>query len=374
MTIKKQYFKLSKEEFEKYIDELRNDNHAYHFFGNEFFFVPTKQTNELILSLHKKQLEIDSFINNLDEYKKQTIINFFIIDEIKTTNSIENIYSTRHDIFSIMKDVKSVNDKHIKSLLQAYELLSFDIKDEYSIREIYDLMMKNSYNNKADIPDGKLFRKEDVEITGGIKIYHKGFYPEDKIISSIKEFLSFYLNKEIDIYERLIISHFLFETIHPFYDGNGRLGRLLFSIELYKETNSILSYTIATSIDKNKKDYYKSFEKARDRYQYGYLNDYFIDISNILIQGFNETLNDLSNKYSLYKNNQQTFNNKSMNMIYDLLLWNTYFTYYGISNIDILAKTSLSKRTVINVMNALRENNQLIDFKIGKETYHKLVI
>lgn len=54
--------------------------------------------------------------------KKNQLINTFIVEEIKTTNKIENIHSTRHDIFSLINNVNSVNDKHIKSILQAYNL------------------------------------------------------------------------------------------------------------------------------------------------------------------------------------------------------------------------------------------------------------
>ena len=373
INIKKDYFKLSQEDFNQKLNNLINDEMTYHFFNNEYHFIPTKETNELILAMHIKKLTNDNFVEKLDEFKKKQLINTFIVEEIKTTNKIENIHSTRHDIFSLINNVNSVNDKHIKSILQAYNLLDFEITDIYSIRSLYDLMMKDSFKSNDDKPDGKIFRKENVEISDGLNSFHKGFYPESKIIDAMKECLSFYNNNSINIYERLIISHFLLETIHPFYDGNGRLGRLLFSKSLFKESNSVLSYAISYSINQNKQKYYNALQSGRNRYSFGFINDYFMDMSNILLSGFDKVYNDLLNKNEIYNNNLNKLKlSSSEQKIYEILLWCSCFTHFGISNKGIIEYTNLSKRTVINAINQFKADELLVDSKFGREIYHKL--
>lgn len=57
-NIKKDYFKLSQEDFNQKLNNLINDEMTYHFFNNEYHFIPTKETNELILAMHIKQLTI----------------------------------------------------------------------------------------------------------------------------------------------------------------------------------------------------------------------------------------------------------------------------------------------------------------------------
>ena len=179
-NLKRDYFKLSKEEFDKKRDELINNELTYCFFDNAYFYTPTKEINELILALHIEQLTIDSFINKYDSFKQNELIKTFIVEEIKTTNKIENIHSTRHDIFSLMNNVENVKDKHIKSIIQAYSLIDFNISDIYSIRSLYDLMMKDAFKSNEDKPDGKIFRKENVKISNGINSFHKVFILKKK--------------------------------------------------------------------------------------------------------------------------------------------------------------------------------------------------
>ena len=372
-NLKRDYFKLSKEEFDKKRDELINNELTYCFFDNAYFYTPTKEINELILALHIEQLTIDSFINKYDSFKQNELIKTFIVEEIKTTNKIENIHSTRHDIFSLMNNVESVNDKHIKSIIQAYNLINFNISDIHSIRFLYDLMMKDAFKSNDDKPDGKIFRKENVEISNGINSFHKGFYPEEKIIKSMEEFVSLYTNEKIDIYERLILSHFLLETIHPFYDGNGRLGRLLFSKSLYKEKETILAYAISLSISQNKQKYYNALQGGRDRYSFGFINDYFISMCEILTDGFKNVYKGLQEKDKLYNDNLNKLKlSNSASKICEILLWCSCFTYYGITNKQIIEYTKLSKRTVITIINDFKNKNLLLDNKFGKTTYHKI--
>lgn len=59
----------------------------------------------MLLVLNKKILELDFIINSFTNFLKKQIIQSFIIDEIESTNKIENIFSTKHDIFKIINEV-----------------------------------------------------------------------------------------------------------------------------------------------------------------------------------------------------------------------------------------------------------------------------
>lgn len=94
------------------------------------------------------------------------------------------------------------------------------------IRNLYDIILKNAILKK-DLPNGKYFRKEMVYITDGINQIHFGIEGEDNINKNMQDFIDLY-NSKLDTITKMILCHFIFENTHPFYDGNGRLGRYLF--------------------------------------------------------------------------------------------------------------------------------------------------
>lgn len=382
MNLKKIYYQLKKEEFDEYLNNLKKSDSTIRFFKNtkkDYFFHLDEECLKSILELNKFQVKFDSLINSLDSKKNKFIFETFVIDEIKTTNATENIFSTRRNIFGLMNNVASIKDKKVKSILQAYQYIkdnSDNINNLTAIRNVYDIMMKGAYESKDDIPDGIIFRKDIVEITNGIEPIHKGFFPESEIIKGMEEFLDVFNNKEMDIYQRLILSHFLFETVHPFYDGNGRLGRLLFSSGLLNETKSLVAYLISSSINKNKNTYYKVLKEARDSKNFGYLNNYFNIIANIITDGINDAYNKILAQEEEYKKLITEANEKKMTKsekrILEYLILVSCYSYYGTTNNDIIESCEVSKRTVITTIAKLRSEGIIEDTKIGLFEYHKI--
>ena len=77
----------------------------------------------MVISLNKKILGLDFIINSFTEFSKKQIIQSFIIDEIESTNKIENIFSTKYDIFKIISEASKSKEKKIISIANAYQYL-----------------------------------------------------------------------------------------------------------------------------------------------------------------------------------------------------------------------------------------------------------
>lgn len=96
------------------------------------------------------------------------------------------------------------------------------------LRAIYDDVVGDEITDE-DRPNGELFRTGGVEIIGsGERVMHTGAHTE----AHITELLTLMRSEQIPQLLAATAAHFLFEYTHPFYDGNGRMGRYLLALNL----------------------------------------------------------------------------------------------------------------------------------------------
>lgn len=124
--------------------------------------------------------------------------------------------------------------------------------------------------NEADQPDGQLFRKNRVEVTSeGIKVIHRGVEPESKIIEGLSSMLNLIADNDMSRLISAIASHYLFETVHPFYDGNGRTGRYLLALSLKNVLSDLTALSLSRAIAENENLYYSAFATVQNPLNHG---------------------------------------------------------------------------------------------------------
>ena len=109
MSIKNKFHTLDKKEFDEYLNKLKESEGTLIFlsyFDKSFFYYQSNEIDQLLLSLNKAQWKFDNLINSFSYFAKNQIIQSYLIEEIESTNKIENICCTKHDIFSIIKEEK----------------------------------------------------------------------------------------------------------------------------------------------------------------------------------------------------------------------------------------------------------------------------
>ncbi len=115
---------------------------------------------------------------------------------------------------------------------------------------------------------------------------------------------SMYLARKIDIYTGLdipslikgAIVHYYFEYIHPFYDGNGRFGRYLFSMYLARKIDIYTGLSLSYAIFENKKKYSDLFLDTSNRKNYGEITFFVKGMLEFIIQGQESIIKMLKDK------------------------------------------------------------------------------
>lgn len=132
--------------------------------------------------------------------------------------------------------------------------------------------------------DGEIFRQGPVEIRDSRqKVIHSGFSPESQIIEGINAIIKLAHSEEESNLVGIMMSHFMFESIHPFYDGNGRTGRYLLGIQLSKILSPATALTMSSAINQFRNKYYKAFHAVEHRLNRGDGTPFVISMLELLI-------------------------------------------------------------------------------------------
>ncbi|HIC3267629.1 TPA: Fic family protein, partial [Campylobacter jejuni] len=218
----------------------------------------------LIIKASRKLAELNGLSKSIPN--PNILINALILQEAKDSSEIENIITTHDELFlsqidesKLTRAAKEVKD-YENALKKGYELL----KKERLLRNAHILeIQKRLERNNAG------FRKQSGTmlknpITGEIK-----HIPPQNDIQELMRNLEQYINDdtldELDFLVKMAIIHYQFESIHPFYDGNGRTGRIINILYLvYKGLLDLPILYLSAYIVKNKGEYYSLLQKVRD--------------------------------------------------------------------------------------------------------------
>lgn len=220
-----------------------------------------------------------------------------LFDEVISTNAIEGVHSTRRDIEAALEENTGSDRKRFREISHLYLALARNEgllpTSPEELRQLYDKLMDGELA-ADDVPDGELFRKGSVDIHDARqKVVHSGFQPESKIINALKIYLDTVHNTEITGLVPALISHFMFETIHPFYDGNGRTGRYLLGTQLSKLLSPPTALTLSRAINADKSNYYKAFQEVESPLNRGDGTPFALIMLNILIDAQSDLLSNL---------------------------------------------------------------------------------
>jgi len=216
------------------------------------------------VALNVETVKLMSYIQSNDSYGFKAAE-----DEIAASNAIESINFSRESIRNILKGLAPKDDIEDRILGQkkGIEFIAdkSNIITEENLHKLYMMMVGKFLKDEEDkLLEGNLYRHDSVFVVGN-KVEHTGL-DHRKLNEYMKLFIEF-INEKDDIsdFDKGSIIHFYMVHIHPYFDGNGRMARMLhlwFLIQ--KGYAATLFVPFSSLIEKNRNAYYKAISQVED--------------------------------------------------------------------------------------------------------------
>lgn len=253
-------------------------------------------------------------------------------EEIIATSAIESIDFNRSSVRNILKGMapNDENETRIMGLKKGLEFIA-DTNNKINEANLYKLYMLTvgDFLDKDDcLPNGSFYRDDEVYIVGD-SVKHKGLNAKE--VPDFMKQLILFINTEDEINElvKAAVIHFYLAYIHPYFDGNGRISRLLHLWFLIQRGyKSALFIPFSSKIEKSRKAYYDAYTLIEENKKFSGKIDvtpfvlYFIENvynkmndDNVSIEGF-EIYKDAVKKGKITEKEKQ--------------LWDFVLSNYGI--------------------------------------------
>ncbi len=202
---------------------------------------------------------------------EQILISSLTLQEAKDSSEVENIVTTQDDLYragmEIPYDIINAATKEVllyrEAITAGFSLVrNKNILTLNDIKRVQQILESNSAGFRST-PGTQLKRSSDGEV-----VYTP---PQDrnvieKFMANLEQFINDEDMSSLDPLIKMAIIHHQFESIHPFYDGNGRTGRIV-NI-LYLVISKLLDLPIlylSRYITHNKAEYYRLIQAIRDK-------------------------------------------------------------------------------------------------------------
>ena len=354
---------IAEEEYRLRIDNPATYRSGIVFDSHEIFATCVTDLVMHMNDISYAEKAVEKAWGRLPRFAQREYLMQLIAKEVQNTNIIEGVHSTRKELskaldaaseqnkhtrfseftklFLELADSKeksvaeSVADLNVESVADSKESSTSIPQTLQDIRKIYNSIMQGELES-GDIPDGEIFRKKKVSIRDGANnVVHDGDATEAEIQNHLTQMLSLMNSNEVPTLIKACMCHYAFESVHPFYDGNGRTGRFLLALQLHEQLSMPTILSLSSIIYAEKSGYYAAFSKAQELFNCNDLTIFCCTMLQYIKKAQNEVLNNiiLQLKQTLYcmdklfEFSKKTAISKVQYEVMTILLQNKLFSY-----------------------------------------------
>lgn len=330
--------------------------------------IETKNVLRELARAHRYLAELKGISQTIPN--QSILINTLPLLEAKDSSAIENIITTNDELY---KDslfghfFENASAKEVRSYLEAIKtgFERIKIKRYLSINQILEIQECIEHNNAGlrKLPGTELKNSNTGEI-----IYTPPQNHDDvvRLMSNLEKYINNDDMHRVDPLVKMAIIHYQFESIHPFYDGNGRTGRIINILYLVlKGYLNIPVLYLSRYIINSKSDYYRLLQEVRDKENW---EEWILYMLKAIEETSFETIQLISKMRELMQ--QYKHKIRAKYKFYSQELLNNLFRH-PYTKIEFLEKDlKVSRQTASKYLEELAEGGFLKKEKLGKYNFY----
>jgi len=331
--------------------------------------VETKKVLKQVALAHRYLAELKGIAATIPN--EQILINTLTLQEARDSSAIENIITTHDELFRaelqtdlILNTATKEVQNYASALRKGFELVRHD--KILTLNHIKQIQAELEGNNAG-------FRKQlgttlKNAATGEV-IYTPPQHPEDieQLMSNLEQYLNNDELSDIDPLIKMAIIHHQFESIHPFYDGNGRTGRIINVLYLVcKDLLQLPILYLSRYIIENKQNYYQLLQQVRES---GNWENWLLFMLNGVIETAQRTIQLISEIKALMQKYKHRIRSE-LPKIYGQDLLNNLFKHPYTKIEFVMTDLGVSRITATGYLEDLVALNLLEKHKMGRSNYY----
>ena len=239
------------------------------------------EVQSLILAFAQETGEVNGLIQGLpDTLKQETLLQLMLSEAVKTSE-IEGEYLSREDVMSSIRNNLGLNDTPIyvkdqrtSGVAQLMVAVRKDFQEPLTMDTLKGWHQLLFAATTSRVNPGE-WRQGDAPmqvVSGayGREIIHYEAPPSVRVPEEMERFVGWYNSATFPLQGQVpeailksAIAHLYFESIHPFEDGNGRIGRAIAEKALSQSLGRPVMLSLSKTIEANKKAYYDALKEAQ---------------------------------------------------------------------------------------------------------------
>ena len=316
------------------------------------------QTIRLLGLANEKYGEYKSLLKTL-AFDQKYFLDLLVLDESIRSSRIDGIQIFQDDMYYL--NYKSLNDsiEEVKNLKEMIDYANIELKNKNINLNDINFMHKKllaGVRGKDKYPG--LIRKDQDSIS--IKENTTFIPPTSEDIEVLIDNLIIYMNDSYseDAFLKTAISHFQFETIQPYNNGNGRMGRALITLQVAKLKADEPILYLSEIMELYKANYYNALSECRNGNVEGFIR-FFLQC---IVDQCTRNINRITRINNIYNEDQKliqdNFNGNIINRLHPIMLKRVVFT------IDEIAKElKVHHNSILVTLNKLIELGMVIKEK-----------